>query len=95
MYGACVSGNAECNRRLECLDGSDEATAKCPTKTEEQLHGRCDQTSFQCDSGECIGIDSLCDGNLATRNFLEILIDSFCYYLMFSDDPFFYCLLFR
>lgn len=45
------------------LDGSDESTAKCPVKTDEQLHGSCDRNSFQCDNGECISVDLMCDGN--------------------------------
>lgn len=45
------------------LDGSDEVTSKCPAKTDQQLHGSCDQVSFQCDNRQCISIDLLCDGN--------------------------------
>lgn len=44
-------------------DGSDEATDKCPTKTGDQLNGMCNRNSFQCDSGECVNMDLLCDGN--------------------------------
>lgn len=80
MYGACVSGNAECNRKMECLDGSDEATDKCPTKTEEQLHGSCDRTSFQCDNGDCIGVDALCDGNQNNTYLFEHIFSVFYNY---------------
>lgn len=45
------------------IDGSDEATKNCPFKSEQQLHGTCNQNSFQCDNGECINIDLLCDGS--------------------------------
>lgn len=54
-----------------CTDGSDEATSKCPTKTEEQLRGQCGLMSFQCDNGECIGMDFLCDGNAECSDFSD------------------------
>lgn len=53
------------------IDGSDEATIKCPTKTEEQLRGACGRMSFQCDNGECIGMESLCDGNAECSDFSD------------------------
>lgn len=52
VYGACVSGSAECNRRVDCADGSDEATEKCPAKDEQQLQGSCGLAHFQCDNGK-------------------------------------------
>lgn len=48
--------------KYENTDGSDEVTSKCPLKTDTQLSGSCDQFSFQCDNGQCISIDDLCDG---------------------------------
>lgn len=54
-----------------CIDGSDEATSKCPTKTEEQLRGTCGEMSFQCDNGVCIGMDTLCDGNAECADFSD------------------------
>lgn len=57
-------------------DGSDEVTAKCRPKTQDQLHGSCDRNSFQCDNGECINIDAMC-GNLP--NFQSIFYN-FHYY---------------
>lgn len=56
------------------IDGSDEATNKCPTKTEEQLRGTCGEMSFQCDNGECIGMDSLCDGNAECSDFSDEIV---------------------
>lgn len=61
-YGACVSGNAECNHKTECADGSDEMTSKCPSKSPDELRGSCKEGEFQCDNYECIGDDGLCDG---------------------------------
>lgn len=62
-YGGCISKKSECNGRKDCIDGSDELTAKCPAKTNSQLQGLCRRGEFQCDSDECITFDyDLCNG---------------------------------
>lgn len=62
-YGGCISKQAECNGVKECVDGSDEMTAKCPKKTRSQMQGQCRHREFQCDSGQCITYDyDLCNG---------------------------------
>lgn len=52
-----------------CLDGSDEVTSRCPIKT--NLAGSCRQDSFQCDNGQCISIDSLCDGSAECSDYSD------------------------
>lgn len=63
LYGACVNGNAACNGKKECVDGSDEMTAKCPSsKLKDLTQGVCQAYQYQCGSKECIDIEAVCDG---------------------------------
>lgn len=38
-YGACVDSSAECNSVIDCVDGSDENTAKCSKVTNAKTCG--------------------------------------------------------
>lgn len=62
VYGACVSGNAECNGRKDCADNSDELSPKCPSKTLGPPQGACKTGEYQCLNGVCISDDDVCDG---------------------------------
>lgn len=64
-YGACISGNAECNKIQDCADNSDETTLNCPGgRPEVDLSGNCTKfVQYQCESsGECIQNSDVCDG---------------------------------
>ncbi|KNC32980.1 hypothetical protein FF38_07208 [Lucilia cuprina] len=65
-YGACITGNFKCNGVVNCVDGSDETRFLCNSKVnyEKELQGSCVfPTSMECQSGECISNDKLCDGH--------------------------------
>lgn len=40
----------------------DELTEKCLPDNESRIRGKCSAEQFQCLSGECIPLDTLCDG---------------------------------
>lgn len=44
----------------DCVDNSDELTEQCLKDNDEKLRGKCSAEQFQCNSGECIPLDSLC-----------------------------------
>ncbi|XP_064082332.1 G-protein coupled receptor GRL101-like [Macrobrachium nipponense] len=50
--GRCLPGDVVCNRRIDCLDGEDEAD--CPEI-------QCNEEDWQCSSGECVSQTSRCD----------------------------------
>lgn len=61
--GGCVNETFECDGKMDCADNSDELTEKCDPKFEDRLHGNCSAEEFQCQSDDCITLDSLCDGS--------------------------------
>lgn len=45
------------------MDNSDELTERCIPDIDEKQRGNCSIDQFQCNSGECIPIESACNGS--------------------------------
>ncbi|CAD6995674.1 modular serine protease isoform X2 [Ceratitis capitata] len=64
-YGACIPGIKRCNNKQDCADNSDELKSICRmtvSEVEAAVRGSCGDAEMQCDSGECIDSDKVCDG---------------------------------
>lgn len=51
-------------------------TEKCLPNIEETLRGNCSAEQFQCRSGECIPVDSLCDGTAECSDFSDESVEN-------------------
>nr|XP_036214855.1 low-density lipoprotein receptor 1-like [Bactrocera oleae] len=54
-YGACVPLENKCDKKFDCMDGSDESYEHCK-------HTLCGANKFQCGHGGCVDLNKKCDG---------------------------------
>ncbi|XP_004389058.1 sortilin-related receptor isoform X1 [Trichechus manatus latirostris] len=58
----CLFHSMVCDGIIQCRDGSDEDATFAGCSREPEFHKVCDEFSFQCQNGVCIGLIWKCDG---------------------------------